>query len=108
MSVAPIAPTASEVSAPTAAHPEIVADAPAARIVRARYPRLGPPEATLRKAILHALASGLAPDPVPPVVVARERMPDPAPVLLEVHGATCLPPLATVREVVGALDAGPR
>lgn len=74
-----------------AAHPELFADAPETRIVRARYPRLGPPEVTLRKAILHALASGVTPDPVPGRVVARERMPDVATVLLEVHGATCMP-----------------
>ena len=74
------------------AHPEIFADTPETRIVRPRYPRLGPPEVTLRKAILHALASGVAPDPVPAPVVAREKMPDAATVLLEVHGATCLPP----------------
>ena len=73
------------------AHPELFADTPETRIVRARYPRLGPPEVTLRKAILHALASGLAPDPVPAPVAVREHMPDVATVLLEVHGATCLP-----------------
>lgn len=73
------------------AHPEIFADAPETRIVRARYPKLGPPEVTMRKAILHALASGVAPDPVPAPIAAREKMPDVAPVLLEVHAATCLP-----------------
>jgi ATP-dependent DNA helicase RecG len=76
---------------PRAAHPELFADAPETRIVRARYPRLGPPEVTMRKAILHALASGVAPDPVPPAVATREAMPDVATVLLEVHAATCLP-----------------
>jgi ATP-dependent DNA helicase RecG len=73
------------------AHPELFADVPETRIVRARYPRLGPPEVTMRKAILHALASGIAPDPVPPRVAARETMPDVATVLLEIHAATCLP-----------------
>ena len=73
------------------AHPEVFADVPETRIVRARYPRLGPPEVTMRKAILHALASGVAPDPVPPRVAARETMPDVATVLLEIHAATCLP-----------------
>jgi ATP-dependent DNA helicase RecG len=73
------------------AHPELFADVPETRIVRARYPRLGPPEVTMRKAILHALASGVAPDPVPPRVAARETMPDVATVLLEIHAATCLP-----------------
>jgi ATP-dependent DNA helicase RecG len=77
---------------PRAAHPELFADAPETRIVRARYPRLGPPEVTMRKAILHALASGVTPDPVPARVAAREAMPDVATVLLEMHAATCLPP----------------
>lgn len=75
----------------SAAHPEMFADAPETRIVRARYPRLGPPEVTLRKAILHALASGVAPDPVPATVATRENMSDAGTVLLEIHGATCLP-----------------
>lgn len=74
-----------------AAHPEMFADAPETRIVRARYPRLGPPEVTMRKAILHALAGGVAPDPVPPSIATREAMPDAAGVLLEVHAATCQP-----------------
>lgn len=73
------------------AHPELFADVPETRIVRARYPRLGPPEVTMRKAILHALADGVAPDPVPARVSARETMPDVATVLLEIHAATCLP-----------------
>jgi ATP-dependent DNA helicase RecG len=79
------------------AHPELFADEPATRIVRARYPRLGPPEVTMRKAILHALGSGVAPDPVPAKVAARETMPDVATVLLEIHGATCLPPSDAAR-----------
>jgi ATP-dependent DNA helicase RecG len=73
------------------AHPELFGDAPETRIVRARYPRLGPPETTMRKAILHALASGIAPDPVPAPIAARETMPDVTQVLLEVHAATCMP-----------------
>jgi ATP-dependent DNA helicase RecG len=73
------------------AHPEVFADVPETRIVRARYPRLGPPEVTMRKAILHALADGVAPDPVPARVAKRETMPDVATVLLEIHAATCLP-----------------
>ena len=73
------------------AHPELFADAPETRIVRARYPRLGPPEVTMRKAILHALASGVTPDPVPAALAAREAMPDVATILLEIHAATCLP-----------------
>jgi ATP-dependent DNA helicase RecG len=73
------------------AHPEVFADVPETRIVRARYPRLGPPEVTMRKAILHALANGVAPDPVPSRVAKRETMPDVSTVLLEIHAATCLP-----------------
>ncbi len=76
---------------PRTAHPELFADAPETRIVRARYARLGPPEATMRKAILHALACGVATDPVPPQVVARERLGDAAALLLEIHAATLLP-----------------
>lgn len=79
------------------AHPELFADEAATRIVRARYPRLGPPEVTMRKAILHALGSGVAPDPVPARLATREAMPDVATVLLEVHGATCLPPSDAAR-----------
>ena len=73
------------------AHPELFRDAPETRIARARYPRLGPPEVTMRKAILHALGSGVLPDPVPAVLAARDAMPDVATVLLEIHAATCLP-----------------
>lgn len=67
------------------AHPEIFADDDAARTVRARYGRLGPPEATLRKAIAHAVDQGIAPDPVPAFVVTREGLPDVHDVLREVH-----------------------
>ncbi|MDB4942791.1 MAG: ATP-dependent helicase RecG, partial [Labilithrix sp.] len=73
-----------------AAHPELLPDGPATRIVRARYPRLGPPEVTLRKAIAHALGS-VAPDPVPPAVAVREGLPPAASVLAEVHGLTGSP-----------------
>jgi ATP-dependent DNA helicase RecG len=76
---------------PRAAHPELFADAPETRIVRARYPRLGPPEVTMRKAILHALACGVAPDPVPAPIAKREGLRNAATVLLEIHAATCLP-----------------
>ncbi|MBX3192095.1 MAG: DEAD/DEAH box helicase [Labilithrix sp.] len=72
---------------PRMAHPEIFADGPDARRVRARYPRLGPPEAAVRKAIGHALGAGLAPDPVPRDVAIREGMPDVAALLADVHAA---------------------
>ena len=76
---------------PRTAHPELFADAPETRIVRARYARLGPPEVTMRKAILHALASGVVSDPVPPQVVMREQLGDASTLLLEIHAATLLP-----------------
>jgi ATP-dependent DNA helicase RecG len=79
------------------AHPELFADLPETRIVRARYPKRGPPEVTLRKAILHALEGGVAPDPVPARVAAREKMLDVATVLREVHAATRLPPSESAR-----------
>ncbi len=71
----------------TTVHPEIFADVPEARVVRARYMRLGPKGATLRKAIGHALALGMAPDPVPSSIAAREALGGVAPVLRAVHGA---------------------
>jgi ATP-dependent DNA helicase RecG len=57
------------------AHPDLLLDEPEARVVKPRYPRVGVPEVTVRKAIgaalerLHAL-----PDPVPEGIVARESM----------------------------------
>jgi|GEM_PF-333399 len=74
------------------AHPEIFTDGPEARVVRARYARLGPREAVLRKAIAHALANGVSPDPVPSAIAAREEMPDAAELLAEVHAQRGAPP----------------
>ncbi|HEY8074995.1 MAG TPA: helicase-related protein [Labilithrix sp.] len=75
-----------------AAHPDLVVDAPETRIVRARYPRLAAsekkratPEGALRRAIRHAIAAGVTPDPVPAAIALREAMTDVAQVLREVH-----------------------
>jgi ATP-dependent DNA helicase RecG len=70
---------------PRIVHPEIFVDGPEARRVRARYPRLGPSEAAVRAGIGHALAAGLAPDPVPASIRAREALPDLTGVLREIH-----------------------
>lgn len=67
------------------AHPELFEDTPSARTVRARYARIGPPEATLRKAIAQAVASGITPDPVPTDVAAREKFPPVEDVLSGMH-----------------------
>lgn len=74
------------------AHPDVFADTPEIRGVRARYPKVGANGAALRKAIAHVLGGGLAPDPVPAKVVARERLPDVASVLREVHAQERMPP----------------
>ena len=70
---------------PRMAHPDLFADAPDARSARARYPRLGPTGAALRKAIAHAVVSGIVPDPVPPAIAVREQLPDVPTILREVH-----------------------
>jgi ATP-dependent DNA helicase RecG len=77
---------------PRAAHPELFADVPEARIVRARYARLGPKEGIVRKAIAHALAEGVIADPVPAAIAEREGLPCAERVVREVHGATGEPP----------------
>ncbi len=76
---------------PRTAHPELFADGPEARIVRARYMRIGPPESTMRKAIHHALDKGLAPDPVPTPIALREKMPEAHGVLAEMHASANQP-----------------
>ena len=61
---------------PRIAHPDIVRDGELARVVRPRYPRLGLPEGTLRKAIASALgAVESLPDFVPPAIALREKLP---------------------------------
>ena len=70
---------------PRCAHPEIVLDEPRTRVVRARYPRLGPNESALRKAVFHAVTRGVTPDPVPPAIAEREAMTDASKVICSVH-----------------------
>lgn len=67
------------------AHPDLFPDGEGARVARPRYPKLGPPGAALRKAIQSAVTAGVAPDPVPATVAAREAMPKAAAVLEAVH-----------------------
>lgn len=74
------------------AHPDVFVDGPDLVRVRARYPKVGPNDAALRKAIGHALAAGMAPDPVPAPVASREAFPPVKPVLEAVHGAGEGPP----------------
>lgn len=73
---------------PRCAHPDLLADTEETRVVRPRYPRLGPSEAAVRKAIAHSVSAGLALDPVPDAIVARERMPAAGPLLAAMHGVT--------------------
>ena len=69
-------------------HPDLVIDSPENRVVRARYPRLGVGEATVRKAVASALIrTATLPDPVPAAIAARENMPPLAELFREVHGA---------------------
>jgi len=79
------------------AHPELFADLPETRIVRARYGRLGPPEATLRKALQHAIAQGVAPDPVPSAIATREKLPAALEILRDVHAANGAPPSSAAK-----------
>ncbi|WP_394849882.1 DEAD/DEAH box helicase [Pendulispora brunnea] len=68
------------------AHPDFAMDVPGARTVRARYPRLGISEGAVRKAIAAALEGDAVPDPVPPSIAAREKMPALEPAMRAVHG----------------------
>ncbi len=80
---------------PRMAHPELLpaeGDANSAGI-RARYPSLGIPAGTLRRALGDALArTASLPDPVPPAIAQREGMPPAEPLLRAVHGAIAGPP----------------
>jgi ATP-dependent DNA helicase RecG len=75
-------------------HPDLFHDTPDARGVRPRYPKLGVPAATLRKAIrivLQRLPD--PPDPVPAGIAARERMSPVGPLLASLHAsASSAPP----------------
>lgn len=85
---------------PRMAHPDLVRDEPGATI-RARYPGLGIPPGTLRRAVTDALArTAPLPDPVPAPIVAREGMPQAEPLLRAVHGATLDVPPAEARKAL--------
>jgi ATP-dependent DNA helicase RecG len=72
---------------PMMAHPDVLRDEPAARGVRPRYPILGVPAGTLRRAVGDAVArTDPLPDPVPVSVVEREGMPPADALLRLVHG----------------------
>jgi len=78
---------------PSVAHPDLLRDQDESRRIRPRYPHLGVPPGTLRRAIGDAVtrASPLL-DPVPCEVARREGMVDPQPLLRAVHGASSEPP----------------
>ncbi len=72
---------------PRMAHPDARRDEPAARVVRPRYPRLGVPEAVLRKAIALVLEElGEPPELVPPAIAHRERFSSARAFLARLHG----------------------
>ena len=86
---------------PSIAHPDLVLDEAASRIVRPRYPRFGIAEATLRKsiaAVLRRVAN--LPDPVPRAIAEREHMAPIEALLRAVHGATLAPPTDEERRAV--------
>jgi ATP-dependent DNA helicase RecG len=73
--------------APCMIHPDLVRDEESARGIRPRYPPLGVPPGTLRRAVRDAVArTSPLPDPVPHDVAVRESMPDAEPLLRAVHG----------------------
>jgi ATP-dependent DNA helicase RecG len=83
---------------PMMAHPDVLRDDAGARGVRPRYPALGVPAGTLRKAVAQALArTAPLPDPVPRAIAAREQMPDAEDLLRLVHGASPDRPPAEAR-----------
>ncbi len=85
---------------PRMAHPDLVRDEPGQGI-RARYPGLGIPAGTLRRAITDAIArTAPLPDPVPAAIVLREAMPEAEPLLRAVHGATFEVPPAEARHAL--------
>ncbi len=82
---------------PRMAHPDLLRDEPGHGI-RARYPGVGIPAGTLRRAVTDAIARTTPlPDPVPAAIVAREAMPEAEPLLRAVHGATFEIPPAEAR-----------
>lgn len=88
---------------PRCAHPDLLPDTEETRVVRPRYPRLGPSEATVRKAIAHAVGADLALDPVPDAIARREHMPAAAPLVAAMHGQGALPSPETQRSFVERL-----
>ncbi len=77
------------------AHPDLVLDDAAARVVKPRYPRVGVPEATVRKSIGAALTRlDPLPDPVPPAIAKRESMADVSERLRAAHSSSADKPSA--------------
>lgn len=71
---------------PMMAHPDVIRDEPATRGVRPRYPGLGIPAGTLRRAVGDAVERvDPLPDPIPQTVSAREGMPPAGELLRLVH-----------------------
>jgi ATP-dependent DNA helicase RecG len=87
---------------PSVAHPDLVADEPAARCIRPRYPALGIAPGIARKAIADALARTTTPlpDPVPEDVARREGMLEAAALLHVVHGVATESPPDTARRAL--------
>jgi ATP-dependent DNA helicase RecG len=76
------------------AHPDLLRDDAGARKIRARYARVGVPEATLRRSVAVALErTGEPMDPVPTAIAEREGMAPAGDVLRAVHavGAARIP-----------------
>ncbi len=77
---------------PRMAHPDLVADTPAARVLRPRYPRLGIAPGIFRKAVADAVARvDRIVDPVPLRIATREGMPDVDALVRGAHGAAVSP-----------------
>ncbi len=80
--------TLDEKKPPRIIHPEIALDLPETRTVVPVGPRLGAPPKLIRKAIAHALTSGVnVPDPVPAKIAVREKFPPLDALLRETHFA---------------------
>ena len=83
------------------AHGDLVADSPAARIVRPRYPRLGVADATMRASIAMVIARmDVLPDPVPPAIARREKLPPIEAPLRAIHATSGAPPSDRDRRAV--------
>ncbi len=102
--------TLDEKKPPRIIHPEIALDLPENRIVAPIGPRLGAPPMIIRKAIAHALKSGVTvPDPIPEKISLRENLPSLQAVLHETQLARdqndlpTLPSIETRRAVLERL-----